>query len=150
MAASPFQEIAEAIIAIFNAEFAAEQFTMIPDRLHESLGLNRVDVGIAPVEDYPSAANSIQQETYVEIRFYDVWKKEISPTTQVNPYTIAAYAERLKEALRHPASTPRSGAVWFFDVRRTQYLPDPTGNNSRFHMTIRAYGDNAALIETTA
>jgi hypothetical protein len=150
MSDSSFQQIAEAIIAVFNAEFAAEQITMIPDRLHESLGLERVDVGISPLEDYPNSGNAIMQETWVEIRFYDIWKKEISPNTQMNPYRITAFAERLKNALRVPAATPRTGQVWYFDVRRTQYPPDPTGNSTRFHMTIRAFGDNPALIETTA
>lgn len=150
MADSPFQQVAEAIIEIFNVEFAPEQITMIPDRLHESLGLDRVDVGIAPTEDYPQATDALVQETWVEIRFYDIWKKEISPKAQVSPFKIAAYAERLKNALRDPAATPRTGEVWYFDVRRTAYPPDPTGNTSRFHMTVRAYGNNAALVETTA
>lgn len=148
---SPFQTIAEAVIDTFNAEFADEGFVMIPDRLHESLGLKRVDVGIAPVEEYPQASDALVQETWAEVRFYDIWKKEITPNTQVNPYRITGFAERFRDALRRAQTTdPRTGQVWYFDVRRVQYPPDPTGNSSRFHMTIRAFGNNSGLIETAA
>lgn len=150
MAASPFEAVATAVIAIFNAEFAAEGFTMIPDNLHESLGRERVDVGIAPIEDVVNIRDSVVQETWAEVRFYHLWTQEISPNTQVNPFQIAAYAERFRDALRSTASTPHTGQVWYFDVRRVQYPNDPTGNKSRFVMTIRAFGNNSGLVESTA
>lgn len=150
MADSPFEAVAQAVIAVFNNEFASEQFVMIPDRLHESLGRSRVDVGIHPVEDVVNGRDAVVQETFVEVRFYDLWKQEISPETQVNPYRITGFAERFRDALRRAKATdPGTGQVWYFDVRRTAYPPDPTGNSSRFHMTIRAFGNNAGLIETT-
>lgn len=148
--ASPFEAVASAIIGVFNTEFAAEQFTMIPDELHESLGRKRVDVGIAPVEDLVQASNGIVQETWVEIKFYDRWKQEISPDTQINPYIITGYADRLRNALRVARiQDPGTDQVWFFEVRRVQYPRDPTGNKSRFIMTVRALGSNSNLVETT-
>jgi hypothetical protein len=150
MAGSPFQTVATAIIAIFEAEFAAEGFKMIPDRLHPALGRHRVDVGISPTEEAPNGRNRLVQETWAEVRFYDLWTDEIDPATQVNPYRITAFAERFRDALRRAhATVPGTGDMWYFDVMRTTYPDDPTGNASRFHMTIRAFGNNSALVETT-
>lgn len=149
MADSPFEAVATAVIAVFEATFASEQFQMIPDELHESLGRDRVSVGIAPTEDTRLNGNSLVQETWVEVKFYDLWTQEISPETVVNPYKIAAYAERLRHALGvASASDPGTGQVWYFDVVKTSYPRDPTGNKSRFVMTIRAFGNNSNLVET--
>lgn len=146
---SPFSIAATAIKTVFDAEFAPEGFTMIFDKLHESLGRNRVEVGIAPVEDVVNERLSIMQETYLEIRFYGLWRQEITPTTQVDPTEITEYAERLKDALRATRATdPATNKVWYFDVRRTTYPDDPTGNKTRFHMTVRAFGNNAGLVES--
>lgn len=150
MAASPFEAVATAVMAVFENEFSAEGWTMVPDELHESLGRERVAVGIAPLEDVTASNNAVVQETWVEVRFYNRWKKEISPDTQVNPFVIAAYAERLRNALRASQATNiATGQVWYFEVRRVQYPRDPTGNKSRFHMTILARGNNSALVETS-
>lgn len=150
MAGSAFETVATAVKAIFEAEFLAEGLTMIPDRLHESLGRYRVDVGISPIDEGPTMRDRLVQETFCEIQFYDLWTDEISPDTQVNPFKITAYAERLRDALRRARATdPGTGQVWFFDVDRTTYQNDPTGNKTRFHMRIRAFGNNSDLIETT-
>lgn len=151
MAVDPFTIISTAIIDAFNAEFAAEGFVMIPDRLHESLGRRRVDVGVSPTEDAPNMRNRIAEEMYVEVQFYGLWDESIDPETQVDPSVVTGYAARLKEALRTArAQDPGTAAVWFFDVDRTRYPNDPTGNKTRFEMTIRAWGNNQNLVETTA
>lgn len=151
MSDSPFTVVATALKTIIETEFAAENFTAIFDNLHESLGRTRVSIGIAPVEDVVMSSNAVVQETTIEVRFYLMWKQEISPETVVNPSKIADYAERFRNALRTSyAADPHTGQVWYFDLRRIQYPNDPTGNKSRFVATIRALGNNAALVETTA
>lgn len=148
--ASTYETVATALQQIIATEFSAEGFTAIRDNLHESLGRERVDIGIAPIEDYPRETNEIMEETYVEIRFYDLWTQEISPDTVVDPARITGFAQRLKDAIRvSQATDPGTGQVWFFNVRRTVYGNDPTGNKTRFHMTVRAFGNNPALVETT-
>lgn len=147
----PFPTIAAAIIAAFDAEFAAEGFTMIPDRLHESLGRRRVAVGISPDEDTPNMRNRLAEEHYVTVQFYGLWDERIDPETQINPTTITGYANRLKDALRvAQENTAGTGSMWYFDVDRTRYPNDPTGNKTRFEMTIRAWGNNQNLVETTS
>lgn len=150
MADSPFETVALGVIDIFNAEFAAEGFQMVADDLHESMGRRRVDVAIAPSEDVRMSGNALVQETWVEVKFYDLWSEKIDPATVVNPFKITAYAERFRRALQRSATDPATGMVWYFDVMRIQYPRDPTGNKSRFVATIRAYGNNSALVETTS
>jgi hypothetical protein len=144
-----FTTVATAVKSVFEAEFAPEQFTLQFDNLHPALGRYRVDVGIAPTEQRPNMRNRLVQETYVELRFYDLWTDEISPDTVVNPSKITGYADRLQRALHAAKATdPGTGEVWFFDVDRITYPDDPTGNKTRFHMTIKAQGDNPLLMET--
>lgn len=148
--ASPYKTVATALQAVIAAEFEPEGFTAIRDNLHESLGRSRTAIGIAPSEDRVRENNAVVQETYVEVRFYDLWTQEISPDTVVDPALITGYAERFRSALRRAkAMDPGTGEVWYFDVVRITYPNDPTGNKSRFHATIRAYGNNSGLVETT-
>jgi hypothetical protein len=148
---SPYLTIASALQQIIAVEFEDEGFTAIRDNLHESLGRTRTDIGIAPTEDYPREDIEVTQETYVEIRFYDLWTQEITPETVVDPARITGFAERLKKAIfASQATDPGTDEVWYFSVKRCTFPNDPTGNKTRFHMTIRAYGNNAGLVETTA
>lgn len=145
---NPFVEAATIIKQIFEDEFSAEGFVMVFDNLHPAMGRHRVDVGIAPTEERPHARDYYAQETWIEVRFYDLWKEEIDPQTVVNPTRITDFAFRLRDAIRR-YTEPGTGNMWYFNVEETTYPDDPTGNKSRFHMTILAYGNNNALIETT-
>ncbi len=148
---SAYLTVATALQAVIAAEFEEEGFTAIRDNIHESLGRRRVDIGIAPSEDRVRDGNAVVQETYVEVRFYGLWTQEISPDTVVDPALITGYAERFRDAVRRAKATdPGTSQVWYFDVVRTTYPSDPTGNKSRFHAQVRAYGNNAGLVETTA
>jgi hypothetical protein len=147
---SPFETMALIVISVFNTEFADLGLTMIPDNLHEALGRERRAAGIAPTEDQPMLSNRIVQGTYAEVRVFDLWRDEIDPETMVNPFKIAAEAERFRQALSRGHQDPGTGELWYFDVERTWYPNDPTGNKSRYHMTLRGWGNNSALLETVA
>ena len=148
MADSTFEIVADAVKSIFETEFSVEGFTMQFDNLHEALGRDRVAVGIAPTEERANLRDRLVQDTWVEVKFFGLWTDEISPDTIVNPTKITGYAERFRAALRTAAVTS-SGQMWYFDVDRVQYPNDPTGNKSRFVATIRAFGNNANLVETS-
>jgi len=150
MAGSSYEDIALALKDIIEAEFTAEGFTVILDNLHESLGRKRVDIGIAPVEDIVFPSNNIVQHTMVEVRFFDLWKQEISPETLVNPSRITGFAERFRKAVgnAYGRTDPATGRTWFFQLVRIAYPNDPTGNKTRFVATIRGWGNNNALFET--
>lgn len=147
---SAFAQIAEAIKPVFDATFAPEGFVLTFDNLHPALGRKRAYAGIAPATDRMRPGAAVVQETLVEIRLYLKWKEEINPETTIDPRVIAGYAERLRNALRAARTTdPGTGLVWYFDVTNVDYPDDPTGNKTRFHATIRAYGNNSGLVETT-
>lgn len=147
---SAYEVAATGIKAIFDAEFAAEQFTAVHDCLHESLGQRRVEVGISPIRKVKMPNNQAAEQTFIWIQFYGLWKREIDPATAVNPFPIAEYAERLERALEAAqASQPGSDAVWYYQVDSVEFPRDPTGNRSRFEMTVRAFGD-APGVETRA
>lgn len=147
---SPFETVARIVIDVFNTEFADLGLTMIPDNLHESLGRDRRAAGISPNEDASMLSNRVVQETFMTCKVYDLWTNEIDPETMVNPFSITAEAERFRQALSRGHQDPGTGQVWYFDVMRVRYPNDPTGNKSRYEMDLRAMGNNAALIETTA
>jgi hypothetical protein len=150
MADSPYEAVATAIKAVIDAEFAAESITAIQDNIHEALGRTGVAVGIAPIEDLVQSSNNVVQETWAEVRFFDLWDAKIDPEQAVNPFKITAYADRFRQAIRRASvTTPGTGQVWYFDLQRVQYPNDPTGNKTRFVATIRAYGNNSGLVETS-
>lgn len=146
---TPYETVATAVKAIIDTEFAAEGVVAIHDNLHPALGTKRVSVGIAPVYETPRPGNMIVQETWIEVRFYDIWKKEITPETVVDPRKIAGYADRFRRAVMAARVTAGTDQVWFFDVMRVDYPNDPNGNKTRFVASVRAFGNNDALIETS-
>jgi hypothetical protein len=119
--ASAFETVALAVKQVFEEEFEAEGFTLIPDKIHESLGRHRVACGIHPEEEGPNMRNRIMQETFVEVRLYDLWTDEINPETQINPFKITGYAEM--PSAGRPRRTPepaRSGSsTWTEPPTRT-------------------------------
>lgn len=148
--ASAYENVAASLKTIIDAEFAPEGFVAVLDNLHESLGRSRVEIGIAPVEDIVRDTDSLVQETIVEVRFYDFWVQEISPTTAVDPSRITGFADRFRAAIRvYNKQRLGTGRTWYFDIRRVAYPNDPTGNKTRFHATVRGLGNNTGLVETT-
>lgn len=142
----PFTELALIVENAVLTEFDDEQFIVFErDRIHESLGSDgRLYVALSPDND---RANNIELTLEMLIQFYDVYDLEIDPQQQVDPSVITNKAERLRRALA-AVRTTGTQHLWFFDVTQTRYPNDPTGNKSRFEMTIVARGNNSGLIET--
>lgn len=148
---SAYEICASAIKTVIDNEFAPENIVAIHDNLHESLGWNGIRVGIAPIRDTQNPRNKLVQETWIEVKFYDLWTREITPETVVNPFRIANFAERFRRAIQAAtASYAGSDELWFFDVGTIEYPNDPNGNKSRFVAQIRAVGRNSGLVETQA
>lgn len=150
-APSTFEAVATVLKTIIDTEFAAENIVATFDNIHESQGTKGICVGIAPIEDLVQPTNHLVQETMIEVRFLDLWKKEIDPKTVINPTRITAFAERFRAALREAGNgitDPGTGQVWFFQLLKISYPDDPTGNKSRFFASIRVWGNNSQLVET--
>lgn len=147
---SAYKVAASGIKAVFDTTFAPEGVTAQHDCLHESLGHGRVVAGISPIRKGFLPNNQSVQYTDILIQFYDLWRKEVDPTLQVNPFKITSYAERLERALEAAvASAQGTSGVWYYQVTGVDFPRDPTSNKSRFEMTVRATGDAPGL-ETRA
>ncbi len=150
MADSRYEVAATGIKAIIDAVYDAEGFKAKHDDLHESLGYRRVEIGISPLRITPLPSNQSVDQTFIKIQFYGLYKREVDPELQINPFTVAAYHDRLATALEtQQATDPDSNAVWYYQIVNTEFPRDPTGNKSRFEMTVRALGGSPGLGETT-
>lgn len=148
MADSSYAAVANDLKTLLDTVFAPEGIEAIHDNLHAALGEASPVLGIAPMRDTPKPGQEVTEEHWVEVKFFDRWKKEITPATVIDPRIIAAKADRFKNAVREN-NNPGTGQVWFYKITNVDYPNDPTGNKSRFIATVLAYGNNVALIETT-
>jgi hypothetical protein len=144
----PYAPVANALVAAITAEFTPEQITADHDQLHEALGVDGPVCGVAPLREVPVANTRVAQHTLIQIQFFDVWEKEIDPTQQVDPRIITGHHARMMRVVREVV-VPIGDSHWFLQWEGTEYPRDPTGNNSRFVMVVRAWSTNSALVETT-
>lgn len=143
----PYAIISASIKSIIATEFAAESITARDDKLHESLGLEGVEVGVSPIRQVPMARNEAVLETWVLVQFYMIWEKLVDPATQVDPMLVTAMADRFRRKVESvQATTPGSNDSWYFSVQGIEFPDDPTGNKTRFEATVKGWGDNTALI----
>lgn len=143
----PYSEIAGIIETAIRAEFddLLPYLAVEHDRIHESLGTDgRTYVGISPEDEFPS---NIELGIEVLIQFYGPWNADVNPHQTVDPRAITNKAERLRQALQEVRTVGTPG-VWFFDIGRTTYPNDPTGNKTRFELTVTGTGNNTGLVET--
>jgi hypothetical protein len=149
---SAYEQIANDLATIITTCYTAEGWIPIHDELHESLGWAGTVIGIAPDErgDIVNNANALVQETWVVVRFQGAYNLKVDPSQSVDPRIVANYAERFRRAIQ-TANVPSYGTAqtWFYDIRDIRYPRDPTGNKTRFFATLRAFGNNSGLVETT-
>jgi hypothetical protein len=148
MAVSPYRIAANGLKTIIDTEFTAEGIVATHDHLHESVGWDGKYAAISPDYERPEAGNFAALGVWIKVQLYLNWDKEINPFQAVDPRIIADYGQRFREACRD-ASLTYSGEFWFFNVMDLRYPHDPTGNKTRFEASIKAWGENAALVETS-
>ena len=143
----PYTVLADAIEDVVMAEFDDEAFLVFKhDALHESLGTDgKTYVGVSPEDEQTF---NIELQIAVRLQFYMPYIADVDPFQEVDPRIITNKAERLRQALGR-ARIVATGDVWYFDVDRTTYPKDATGNKSRFEMSIVGRGNNSGLVETT-
>ena len=144
--ASTYVIAANALEAICASTFPAVPVSH--DNLHPALGVAGPRIGIAPIREPMNTRNKLVRESWIEIRYLDQWSKQVDPAQAVDPREIATKADLLLNAIRTTDVTV-SGDMWYFNVEGIEYPEDPTGNKSRFYMTVRAWGNNTSLVETT-
>lgn len=146
---SAYSQAADVLKIILDATYAPEGIVAEHDDIHESLGWNGPRVGINPeTRGDVVRPNMLVQETWIEVKFYGMWRKEITPETAVDPREITELAERFRRAIE-ASNAPSTSSLWYFNLVQISYPRDPNGNRSRFVALIRAYGNNASLVETS-
>jgi hypothetical protein len=144
--AAPYHIAATALKQIIDTEFADLGVNTVHDRAHESLGTGERVVAISPNSEAPMPNAEVTLLGEILVQWYDHWDKEIDPTQQVDPFTITGYADRFRRRVESTTAAATT-EVWYFKVLRIDYVNDPTGNKTRFHALVRAYGDNTGLIQ---
>jgi hypothetical protein len=146
---SAYTQAADQLKIILDATYAPEGIVAIHDDIHESLGWNGPRIGINPDDRGDVLGrNALVQETWIQVKFYGTWVKEITPETVVDPREITEMAERFRRAIE-AANQPATGVMWYYLLRQITYPRDPNGNRTRFVALLQAYGNNASLVETT-
>lgn len=141
-----YAELATALAQILNTIYAPEGLTAVHDDLHPSLGSAETVVGIAPERWQANPQNRTEKWTFVTVKFFHKWDKQINPSQTVDPAIIAEFAERFEQGIvTYRATNLGSGDVWYFDVDQIEFPEDPTGNKTRFHATVRARGNNTVV-----
>lgn len=145
--ASTYVIAANALAAICTTAFPT--IPVVHDKVHEAVGYEGPRIGIAPIREPMNTRSKLIREAWVEIRYMGAWTKDVTPNQAVDPRVIAGEAEKLMQAIEN-ATVTVSGDMWYFNVETVEYPDDPTGNKTRFFMTLRAYGNNTSLRETHA
>lgn len=138
----------EALIEALRTEFAIEQFPVFNDKLHASLGDSRTVLGVYPERSVSNAQDKYITQFELVVQFFGKYNLEVDREQTVSPSIIETYAERFRRSIREGVD-PKTGQIWYFDLQRIVYPPDPTGNISRFEAFLTARGNNSALLETS-
>jgi hypothetical protein len=147
--ASPYAQVADALKAIIDTEFAPETYTALHDNLHPAVGQEGTRIGIAPEVEEGRAGRTIQNDISITVKFYRRWDAQVDENKKVDPRVITEFAERFRQAIRDNNQIGTDSA-WYFNLVRIRYPNDPTGNKTRFEADLVAYGTNSALTETTS
>jgi hypothetical protein len=117
------------------------------DRLHLSLGDEEPVIGIFPERRVPSARDKLVNELNLVVQFFGKYEKKVDRNQSIDPSAVEAAAETFAELL---ASNPRNANIWYFELTRLEYPPDPTGNITRFvaYVTARANNLSQPIFET--
>lgn len=146
--AAGLTELRGAIKATIETEFAVENFEVLNDKLHESLGTEKAIAAVYPEAERPHSSG-IVSAFLVSVQVFMRWDPQIDPTQIVDPALIESWAWRLQRRM-HTASNVNLPNVSYYVVNDVIYPDDPTGNKTRFVMGLTGYGHSPSLSETSA
>lgn len=145
---APETQARKGLIKLLKTEFAVEKIPVKGDKLHGSIGFEGAQIGVYPVRTSPWARDQLVADMEIAVQFFGKYDLKVDPLQVVDPTKIESFAERFRGALQEGVSG-RNAEVWYFNLVRLVYPPDPTGNITRFVATLVAYGNNSALLETS-
>lgn len=146
---APETKLRQDLIALLESEFGAEALTVYDDRIHDSLGQEGPVAGVYPETSPASVGDALVLEPLVKVQLFRRWSREVNAEQAVSPAGIEEWAERLRRAVRSAGlGTPGDAHLWYYQILRIDYPPDPTGNITRLIATVQGTTQNAGLTET--
>lgn len=139
-------ELRQKLKATLTTEFTAEGLAVEDDKLHESLGIERPIAGVFPEGERPHSSG-IVAAFLVSAQVFMRWDPQIDPAQKVDPALIEAWAWRLQRRIM-TESKINGTYVDYYVVNDLIYPDDPTGNKTRFVVSVTGYGTNPSLSET--
>ncbi len=140
-------ELRAAVKATLETEFAAENFEVRDDKLHDSMGIERAIAAVFP-EGERRHSSGVVGMFLVSAQVFMRWDPQIDPAQVVDPGLIEAWAWRLQRRMQAESSV-NSANISYYVVNEVIYPDDPTGNKSRFVMGIAGFGHNPSIGETS-
>jgi hypothetical protein len=140
-------ELREAIGQTVETEFAAEGLTVLSDKLHDSMGIETPLAGVFPEGERTTREGAVGLYL-VSVQVFMRWDPQIDPAQIVPPELIEDWSWRLQRRMASESKLNLPN-VSYYVVNDVIYPDDPTGNKTRFVMSLAGYGSNPALDETT-
>lgn len=149
---APETKLRHRINAALEAEFASEGIKFLDDKLHDSKGRDGALGATYPGSTAVPLGNELVLEPTIYIQLFGQWTAEVDPNLSIDPTPIEEWAERVRRALKADGNQGSTGAdehLWYYQITRIDFPPDPGGNISRLVATVVGKAQNAALVETT-
>lgn len=150
---APETKLRHRIQAALEAEFSTEGIKFLDDKLHDSKGREGAIGATYPGSTSTPLGNELVLEPTVYIQLFGQWTPEVDPDRTIDPSPVEEWAERIRRALKADGNQGAVGAdehLWFYQITRIDFPPDPGGNISRLMATVTGKAQNPALIETSA
>lgn len=136
--------VTQRIKAIFNAEFAAEGWTLADDELPRAAGKDGDTKAAVFPDEAAERPGAVQQLVVLAtVQLYLAYDASPDEFIEVDPNIIVGYGDRLRRAFQ-AQSSGNSSDLWYLRLKRIAYPPDPTLNKTRLEATIEAAANNPA------
>lgn len=143
--AAPETLLRNRLKTILETEFAPDGLVVYHDRITAAQATTKHVAGVFPTTTAQRDTDAHTLAINAVVQVYRRWNPEIDPLQKVDPTLIEDWAERFRVAVKNQSHVNDPGC-WYLMVDRIIYPPDPTGNITRFHAEVVAYGNNSAAI----
>lgn len=142
-----FRQAIKAVVMDAHPDLVTAGMPIRDDKLHESLGSAGPVAAIYPAGERAHSESGVTNAMMVVVQVFLRYDLQIDPEQTVDPGIVEQRAFEFQQAVQR-ATSPRNQGVWFYNVVDIDYPDDPTGNKSRYVVTLEGFGDRPTLIET--